>query len=224
LTAAADTTRLPGAASHAGFDTSPPQVFAAVFAEAIAAFEAGELPYVLIGGLASAVVGRPRCSADIDLLVHPRDAGTALERLAALGFETEETNPHWIYKATRRGVLVDLIFKGPRDVYLDEEMLTRARVEPVLGRPVRIAPPEDLLVMKALVHDEETPRHWHDALGIVASRDLDWEYLVQRARKGNRRVLSLLYYALSIDLAVPARAIAALQRQIEAEGAGDGAR
>ncbi|HEY8492770.1 MAG TPA: nucleotidyltransferase, partial [Myxococcota bacterium] len=134
-------------------------------------------------------------------------------------------NPHWLYKATREGVLVDVIFKGPRDVYLDDEMLARARVVTVLGRRVRIAPPEDLLVMKAVVHDEETPRHWHDALAIVAAGDLDWDYLVQRARKGNRRVLSLLYYALSNDLAVPLQAIEALRRQIDAQQeAGDGAR
>lgn len=216
--------RLPGAAHHRGFDENPPAVLEAGLADATAALDAGALPYVLIGGLASAAVGRPRCSADIDLFVHPRDAERALELLAPAGFDTERTNPHWLYKATREGVLVDVIFKGPRDVYLDAEMLARARVEPVLGRPVRIAPAEDLLVMKALVHDEETPRHWHDALGIVAAGGLDWDYLVQRARKGNRRVLSLLYYALSIDLAVPARAIAGLHRQIAAEGGGDGAR
>jgi predicted nucleotidyltransferase len=216
--------RLPGAARHHGFDEHAPAVLEAAFADAVDALEKGSLPYVLIGGLASAAVGRPRCSADIDLFVHPRDAARALELLAEAGFETEETNPHWLYKATRDGVLVDVIFKGPRDVYLDAEMLARARVESVLGHPVRIAPAEDLLVMKALVHDEETPRHWHDALGIVAAGDLDWDYLVQRARKGNRRVLSLLYYALSVDLAVPARAIAALHRHVEAEGGGDGAR
>jgi hypothetical protein len=216
--------RLPGAARHHGFDASAPAEFSAAFADATAALDGGKVPYLLIGGLASAAVGRPRCSADIDLFVFPRDAGRALELLAPAGFDTEQTNPHWLYKATRGGVLVDLIFKGPRDVYLDEEMLARARVQPVLGRPVPVAPAEDLLVMKALVHDEETPRHWHDALGIVASGDLDWDYLVYRARKGNRRVLSLLYYALSIDLAVPARAVEALHRQIAAEGRADGAR
>jgi hypothetical protein len=216
--------RLPGAARHAGFDTSAPGELETAFADATRALDEGGLPYLLIGGLASAAVGRPRCSADIDLFVYPRDAARALDLLAPAGFETEQTNPHWLYKATRAGVLVDLIFKGPRDVYLDEQMLARARREPVLGRPVPIAPAEDLLVMKALVHDEETPRHWHDALGIVASGGLDWDYLVFRARKGNRRVLSLLYYALSIDLAVPAGAIEALHRQITAEGLGDGGR
>lgn len=214
---------MPGAASHRGFEDSPPEVLAAVFADAIDALERGDVPYVLIGGLASAAVGRPRYSADVDLFVQPHDARRALALLAGRGFATEELNPHWLFKATREGVLVDLLFKGPRDVYLDEEMLKRARVAPVLGRVVRIAPPEDLLVMKALVHDEETPRHWHDALGILAAGDLDWDYLVERARKGNQRVLSLLYYGASLDLAVPSRVLDALRRRIaEGEGVGDG--
>jgi hypothetical protein len=43
---------------------------------------------------------------------------------------------------------------------------------------------------------------------------IDWEYLVKRARKGSRRVLSLLFYALSLDLIVPDRAITALYERI----------
>lgn len=209
---------LPGAASHRGFEDWSPDAFEAVFGEAVAAIEEAKLPYVLIGGLASAALGRPRCSADVDLLVRPRDARAALRALAGRGFETEETNPHWLFKGVKRGVLVDLLFKGPRDIYLDDPMLARARIAPVFGIPLRVAPAEDLVVMKALVHDEETPRHWHDALALIAAGDLDWEYLVWRARKGSRRVLSLLLYASSIDLAVPRAAIRALLAQIDGEG------
>ena len=93
-------------------------------------------------------------------------------------------------------------------------MLLRSRLAAVMGETVRVAPPEDLIVMKALIHDEETPRHWHDALALIATAELDWEYLVERASKGSRRVLSLLFYALSIDLVVPDRAIDALYERI----------
>src|SRR4029434_10506835 len=64
--------RLPGAASHQGFDTCSASDFEAVFCEAIAALEEAKVPHVLIGGLASAALGRPRCSADVDLLLRPR--------------------------------------------------------------------------------------------------------------------------------------------------------
>jgi predicted nucleotidyltransferase len=206
--------RLPGAAEHRGFDGSPPEVFEAVFGEAIEALRKADVPHVLVGGLASAALGRPRCSADVDLLIRPADALRALQALQAAGFETEVTNPHWLLKATRQGVLVDLLLKGHKDVFLDDEMLARARLHEVMGQRVCVVPPEDLVVMKALAHDEETPRHWHDALALLAAGSLDWDYLVWRARKGSRRVLSLLLYALSIDLVVPQRVVEALHAQV----------
>jgi hypothetical protein len=71
-----------------------------------------------------------------------------------------------------------------------------------------------MIVIKAIAHDEETPRHWFDALGIVARGDVDWTYLVQRASRGPRRVMSLLMYALSIDLIVAPEAVRDLERAV----------
>ena len=62
-----------------------------------------------------------------------------------------------------------------------------------------------MLVIKAVVNDEHIPRHWYDALGLISFCPLDWDYLVRRAKQfGARRVLSLLLYAQSNDLVVPA--------------------
>jgi hypothetical protein len=44
-------------------------------------------------------------------------------------------------------------------------------------------------------------------VAIIAKRELDWDYLLDRARRGPRRMLSLLLYAQSVDLAVPDRVI-----------------
>ena len=52
------------------------------------------------------------------------------------------------------------------------------RLSELVGRELA---PEDLVVMKAISHDEESPRHWHDALGVLATVDLDWDYLLERA-------------------------------------------
>src|SRR5262245_20688652 len=102
---------LAGAASHRGFDDVTPDTLLAVFAEADQVLEAADVPYLLIGGMASAVLGRPRASGDIDLLVAPQDAHRALDALAAARFDTDETNPHWLFKASKQGVLLDLLFK-----------------------------------------------------------------------------------------------------------------
>ncbi|SRR6266487_3792637 len=178
--------------------------------DAVEAIERARVPYVVIGGLASSLLGRPRMTRDVDLLVKPDDAKRALEALAAAGFETEETNPKWIFKAARDEVQIDLIFWLKGDIYLDDEMLERSRDEELGGRTVKVMPPEDLIVVKAVIHDEQTPRHWHDALGVIADQELDWDYLHRRARHGVRRVLALLLYAQSNDLVVPDEAIRGL--------------
>lgn len=177
--------------------------FLAALDEAVAALDECGVPYLFMGGIASACQGRPRFTHDIDLFVRPQEARRALEALAAKGFETEETYAEWLYKGFKYGQMVDLIFRSTGDIYLDDEMLARAPVQPFMGRDVRLVPAEDLIVIKAIVHNEHMPRHWHDALSLIAAGDLDWDYLVRRARKGVRRVLALLLYAQSNDLVVP---------------------
>lgn len=179
------------------------ETFQCILGEAIDALEAKELPYVFIGGIASALHGRPRWTRDIDLFVRPEDARRTIDALAAAGFTTQQTDSFWLFKAIKEGVLVDIIFRSTGDIYLDEEMLSRSTVKEFKGHLLRLVSPEDLLVIKAVVHDEKTPRHWYDALGILAQSDLDWEYLMRRARRAARRVLSLLLYAQSNDMLVP---------------------
>ena len=137
-----------------------------------------------------------------------------LHVLAEAGFRTEETDPVWLYKAFKQDVLVDLIFYGMGGIYLDEEMLAHSCVREFKGSPVRIPSPEDLIVIKALVHREETSRHWFDALALISRNDLDWDYLLRRSRRGSRRVLSLLIYAQSHDVLVPDGVIRRLYQAI----------
>jgi predicted nucleotidyltransferase len=177
-------------------------------AEAVSALRIAGVPFVLMGGMSTAAFARPRVTDDIDVFVRPEDAPRALDTLADAGFRTEETNPHWIYKAFRHGVLVDIIFRSTGDLYLDDDMLRRAEEQEHLGVLVPLVSPEDLLVIKAVAANEENPQHWHDALSVIARCQLDWSYLIRRARQaGPRRILSLLLYAESNDLAVPAEVI-----------------
>ena len=177
--------------------------FFRVAGEAIAAMDADGVPYAFIGGMASAVYGRPRWTHDVDLFVRPGEARRALAALKSAGFAIQETDPYWLFKGYKEGVLVDLIFRSTGDIYLDEEMLERTTMQDFRGLRLRIIAPEDLIVIKAVVHDEKTPRHWFDALGIIARTPLDWDYLARRARLASRRILSLLLYAQSMDLLVP---------------------
>jgi predicted nucleotidyltransferase len=171
--------------------------------QVVKAMDAAHIDYVLIGGIAIAALSRPRWTHDIDIMVRPEDALPALEALAGAGMETEQTDMSWLFKAFYGTVLIDVIFRSHGDLYLDDEMVRRSNTLGFRGEEVRVIAAEDLLVFKALVHDEHNPRHWHDALALIARCDLDWEYVLHRARHGRRRVLSLLLYAQSNDLPVP---------------------
>ena len=185
--------------------------FLTVLGDAIAALEAKDIPYLLMGGLTSATFGRPRGTNDIDLFVRPESARLTLDALETAGFTTEETDPLWLYKGFKDDILVAVIFRSTGDIYHDEELLAHCRVADVRGCAARVIAPEDLLIIKALTADEHMPHHWHDALGVITGSDLDWDYLVSRARRyGARRVLSLLLYAQSNDLGVPVKPVRAL--------------
>jgi hypothetical protein len=161
--------------------------FVSVLQDGVRAIEEAGIPYAMIGGIPSVVLGRPRWSPneDIDFFVMPEDAKKVL-------------------------TVVDVIFRSSGDFYLDDEMIQRAFIGEFKGQKLRMLAPEDLVVMKALAHKEDTPQYWHDALSIIARSELDWDYLQRRAQIGPRRALSLLLYAQSNDLAVPDRTIRAV--------------
>jgi len=189
-------------------------LFEQVLGEVVAALDQAGAEYVLMGGIASTGLGRPRWTHDIDVFVRPTGADAALDALAGAGFDTERTDPAWLFKGFKHGVLVDVIFHSTGGFYLDDEMLARSVERRFLGHRLRLIAPEDLLVIKAAVHDEHGPRHWHDALGVIGVNDLDWDYLLRRARRAPRRVLSLLVYAHSLDINVPNHVVRELYRQI----------
>ena len=210
---------------HASFEKQNVEesVFLDVLREVVHVLEVEDVPFVVVGGVASAGWGRPRSTQDIDLLVRTHDAKRALEVLDAAGYATEETYQHWLYKGVKNGVIVDILFQSSGGIYLDEEMLerrvTRAFEDSDLKLP--LAAPEDIIVMKAVAHEEATPRYWHDALSIIARTDLDWEYLLKRARLGARRILALLIYAQSTDLVVPEDVVHRLYRTVDTSGEED---
>jgi predicted nucleotidyltransferase len=198
-------------------------VFAGVLAEAVRALDASDVDYVLIGGVGSAALGRPRWTHDIDVLVAPVQAERALDALGDAGFDTERTNEHWIFKADKHGIVVDLIFRTVGDIYLDDEMLSHARTARFLEVALRVAGPEDQIVIKAIAHDEPSARHWNDALALLAACEIDWDYLLARAARGAKRVLSLLVYAQSNDLVVPSWPIVRLFTHVYEMDGADGA-
>lgn len=171
------------------------------------------IAYLFGGGLAAKCFGRERRTKDIDLFVRPENADALLDALDKGGFKTQKTDPKWLYKAKKDDIPIDIIFKSSGNIFLDDETFKRATQMEFMGRTLNILPPEDLIVMKTLATGEFTPSHWFDALDVIKSTPIDWEYLSRRAKHGPRKILSLLFYAQSSDLPVPARAIEAIRQK-----------
>ncbi len=191
------------------------EAYATVLREAHEALASDDIPHVVFGSLATRALGRPRqilLEEDVDLFIRPPDAPAALQALERAGFVTNEQDAAWIHRAKRRGVTVDLIFKAAGRMYFDDEMGERAVRTSVMGVEVPLIPREDLVVMKALLHDEGRAFDWFDAVALVRSADVDWDYLVRRAlANGASRILSLLLFAANDGVEVPASAIERLR-------------
>jgi hypothetical protein len=185
-------------------------LFGRVLGRAVRALESRDVPYAVFGSLVSDLYGRPAPSGDIDLLLRPGDADIALDALETEGFTTERLDPTWIYKACMQGVLVDVIFRVKGDIYLDDEVLEHTRVVDLFGNRVRVISPEDAAMIEAVSNEAQATDHWYNAIGIVARTDMDWDYLLRRARHAARRVLSLLVYCDSTDVPIPTWVIKAL--------------
>ena len=176
----------------------------AVLDDAVAALRGAEIPFLLIGGLATSVLGRSRGVTDIDVFVRDRDVGSVLSAFRASGFETMVVSPNWLAKGFKDGVLVDVISRSTHDITLTDEILEHAIDADVHGRRLPCVAPEDLIVMKAVAMTEDTGRYWYDALSLLGRPDLDWAYFARRAKQhGAKRLLALLFFAQSMDLLVP---------------------
>ncbi len=190
------------------------EAFVSVLEEAIEALEDEGLDYVVVGGLAATAFGVRHEAHDLDLLVDQQDSERIQKLLTERGFEVEQTDQDWLRKVRKSEVLVDLIHEIQDKVRIDRDMIDRAGVRDVVGVRARVVPPEDFVVMEAASHSEDTPHYWSNGLATLVSTDIDWPYLLDRAKLSPRRVLAMLIYAQSDDLAVPNEVIERLYRTI----------
>lgn len=189
--------------------------FVQTLAATLAVLDDAGADYLLIGGLATAVVLQQAWdpAEDIDLLIRRDDADGLLARFADAGYATERHDPGWLYKAARPNVTVDLMFRAGERILLDDEHLARAVRAQFEGVPVRMPDPADLIVMKALFDSVTRPVNWHECVRLVRRGRFDWDYLLRRScEHGPARMLSLLLYAATDGIEVPRRALTELGR------------
>jgi hypothetical protein len=161
----------------------------------VAALYADKVPF-LIGGAYMVEVcgGVSRSTKDFDLYVRPKHVHAALKALARAGYKTELTFPHWLAKATYDGDILDLIFRAGNGLCeVDDSWFNRARDDELLGVPVKLCAPEEMIWMKAYIMERER----FDGADIAhilrcSAADIDWPHLVRRFGPDWRVLLSHL--------------------------------
>jgi hypothetical protein len=172
-------------------------------------FERTGIPYALVGSVASAFVGEPRNTVDVDfaVMMSVGKIGSFVEA-ASVGFSVQQD-------AVEEAVLVRRIFNivdrrnfvkvdvhvvPDRAVYRAEiERARWMRLSKTSQDAIRVATPEDLVIQKVMWFrsgGEQSDRQWRDVVGILKVRrgGLDLGYLRKWGRE--EEILDLLERAL----------------------------
>jgi predicted nucleotidyltransferase len=147
---------------------------------AVATLRDRGVPFVLGGSLAAWARGGPEPQNDLDLMLKPADADTALEALGDVGMRVERPPEEWLYKAWRDEVMIDVIFK-PAGFDVTDELLERANTISVAAVATPVMALEDVLVTMLWAIDE----HMLDYSRLVAiaravREQIDWPQLEAR--------------------------------------------
>jgi predicted nucleotidyltransferase len=131
----------------------------AVLRDLMAWLQAGKVPGVVIGGLAASLLGRPRLTRDVDVLVLVNEShwaefmgegakhGFIPRRDDALAFAKE--TQVLLVRHQQSGIDVDVVFGA---LPFEKEAVARATWVDIGGVQAPLPLPEDLIVMKAVAH------------------------------------------------------------------------
>jgi hypothetical protein len=169
-----------------------------------------------------------RDTKDLDVFVRPADCQRALDVFAAAGYQTELTFPHWLGKVLAGDQVVDVIFSSGNGIAEVDDLWFEHGVEAeMLGVPVKLCPPEEMIWSKAFVMERERfdgadVAHLLRACGPA----LDWRRLLRRFGPHWRVLLAHLVLFGFIypgeRRQVPAALVRELARRVEVEATGSG--
>jgi predicted nucleotidyltransferase len=146
-----------------------------------------DAPFVVIGGVAVALLGRPRVTRDLDVvvLIAEEDLDSFAAHGAKHGFLPRGSDALVFARKSRSLLMHHEPSKLEVDVALgvlgfEQEKIEHAQTLTVAGVPVRVPRPEDLFLLKAIAQRD---RDIADLDGIVArARKLDAGYIRRRAK------------------------------------------
>jgi hypothetical protein len=154
-----------------------------VYRRALQALDDASVPFVVAGAYAIYEhTGIYRQTKDLDLFVEPSSVLPAARALHDAGFVMRLEDLHWLAKGFIGDRFVDLIYgMGNSVAFIDADWVKYSRPGVLAARPVRIAPPEELIWHRLFISE----RHRHDMSDVVhliltVADSLDWERLMAR--------------------------------------------
>ena len=154
-----------------------------------------KIPYFITGGISVLVWGRPRFTADIDLVVEMTlddiaKLSEALHLLSPEGYidtdmmkDALNTHGEFNFIESNTGIKVDFWILSNSE--FDQSRLRRRVAKEILGAPVYFTSAEDLILIKLKWYKEsESDRQRADVESILKiTKNIDYEYLQKMARK-----------------------------------------
>lgn len=154
-----------------------------------------KIPYLVTGGVAVVAWGRPRYTADIDVIVELGEdkVGQLVSILEKEGYidegavnEALRNRGEFNFIDQEAGIKVDFWILKQDD--FDQSRLKRRVAKKVLNQRIYFISPEDLILMKLLWHQQsQSTRQLEDIQSIMAilKDKLDFAYLKKWAKKLN---------------------------------------
>ena len=152
-----------------------------------------KIPYIITGGFAVAVWGRPRFTADIVVEIFEKNITSLSKGLMSLGQESyldetaikraliEKGEFNFIHLPT--GLKVDFWIKKTD---LDKLKIKQGVVKKINNQPIKFISPENLILSKLLWYKEtESDKEVDDIKSILKFTKIDLNYLKKQAIKHN---------------------------------------
>ncbi len=137
--------------------------------ETVQALDEMDIPYMLVGGMASSIWGEPRYTSDVDLTIQwdNTESQHLWERLKnRFRFMTDDpaalaVKAGAVPIVSRNGLKVDLILGN---LPLHQEGIAKAIGIPIQGQIVKVCPPEQLVILKSI---SDRAKDREDVLAIL---------------------------------------------------------
>ncbi|MGN6553155.1 MAG: nucleotidyltransferase [Verrucomicrobiota bacterium] len=158
-----------------------------LYRAAMNAVRAAGIPFMLGGGFSMAIyTGRWRNTKDIDLYIRQEDREAAAAVLAGIGFQDYfrqlPYDRKWIYRSTRDGVIVDLIWgMANQRAQVDDHWFSAAPAISFKGESLSVIPIEEFVWCKLYIMQRDHC-DWTDVLNVLyaAGPEINWDHLLWR--------------------------------------------